>query len=109
MWARVVAVVLQVLKLGVEHAGVVNGDCVEEPVELLDVDSMRSLDLAAKARCPGFDVDVVHALVEDVPMEATLEFGAVVRLDGVNREGQFRGDVVDELNRGLLVQGRVDP
>ena len=40
-------------------------------------------------------------------MEAALEFGSVIGLDRVDGEGQFRGDVVHELDRGFLVQGSI--
>ena len=36
----VVVVVLPFLKLGVEHAGVIDGDAVQESVELLGVDAV---------------------------------------------------------------------
>jgi hypothetical protein len=66
----VVVVVLPFLELGVEDADVVDGDSVEEAVELLGVDAVRSLDLSVQAWSAGLDVDVVDAFVEDVPVEA---------------------------------------
>jgi hypothetical protein len=45
--------VLPFLELLVEEAGVVDDDPFEEPVELLFVDSMRSLDVAVQARVAG--------------------------------------------------------
>jgi hypothetical protein len=69
----VVVVVLPFLELVVEHLGVVEDDSVEEVVELLGVDAMRSFDLPVEARGAGFDVDVPDALVEDVPVERGTE------------------------------------
>jgi hypothetical protein len=40
-------------------------------------------------------------------VEGRLEFGAVVCLDDLHREGQPLEHVVDELDRGFLVAARV--
>lgn len=71
--AMLVLVVLPFLELGVEDVCVVDGDAVQQPVELLGVDAMGSLHLAVEAGCSGLDVDVVDATVEHVPVEAALE------------------------------------
>lgn len=42
-------------------------------------------------------------------MECRAEFLAVVRLDFLDLERQFRQDVIDELNRDLLVVAWVRP
>jgi len=52
---------------------------------------------------------VSDALVEHVMVERGAELGPVICLDHLNREGQPLQDVVDELDRGLLVQRGVDP
>ena len=46
---------------------------------------------------------------EHVPVELRLELGAVVGLDHLDAERQLLQDVVEELDRGLLVVARVDP
>lgn len=46
--------------------------------------------------------------VEDVVVELAGELGAVVRLDHVDAEGEARQEVVEELDRGLLVAARED-
>lgn len=40
-------------------------------------------------------------------METALEFSAFVGVDRVDGEGQFRDDLVHELDRGFLVQGSI--
>ena len=95
--------VLPLLEPVVEEAGVVEDDAVEEPVELLGVDAVGSLDFAVEPGGAGLDVDVADAAVEEVPVEAALELGAVVGLDALDGEGQLLEDVVDELDGGLLV------
>jgi hypothetical protein len=52
---------------------------------------------------------VGDALVEDVPVEGGLELGAVVGLDDLDLERQALDDMVEELDRGGLVERRVDP
>ncbi|WP_317829286.1 hypothetical protein [Rhodococcus sp. IEGM 1318] len=47
--------------------------------------------------------------VEQVPVECRAEFLTVVRLDLLDLERQLREDVVDELNRDLLVVARIGP
>jgi hypothetical protein len=79
----VVVVVLPLLQLLGEDVGVVDDLALEEPVELLGVDAVRSLHLAVQSRCPGFDLDVVDALVEQVPVERGAEFGPVEFLSDV--------------------------
>ena len=47
--------------------------------------------------------------VQDVPVERGLELRAVVGLDELDTERQLLQDVVDERDRGLLVEPVVDP
>ena len=100
---------LPLVELGVEELGVVYDFAGEEPIELFVVDAMRALDFAVEPRRRWSDVDVLDAFVEQVPMEAGLELGSVVGLDLHNVERQLLDDVVDELDRGLLIQSLIDP
>src|SRR6266852_2945160 len=70
---------------------------------------MRPFDFAVEPRRRWSDVDVLNAFVEQVPVEAGLELGSVVGLDLHDVERQLLEDVVDELDRGLLIQALVDP
>jgi len=47
---------------------------------------------------------VADAAIEHVKVEGGLELGAVVGLDALDSEGQLGQDVVEELDRRLLVQ-----
>jgi hypothetical protein len=60
----VVVVVLPLLQLVGEQAGVVDDLAFEEPVELFGVDPVGSFYLAVQPRGAGFDPDVVDAEVE---------------------------------------------
>jgi hypothetical protein len=60
----VVVVVLPLLQLVGEQAGVVDDLAGEEPVELFGVDPVGSFDLAVEPWGAGFDADVVDAEVE---------------------------------------------
>src|SRR2546429_5577773 len=100
---------LPLRELAVEQLGVVDHLAGEHAVELFVVDAMRALDLAVEAWRRGSDVDVLEALIEQVPMEAGLELGAVVGLDLHDLERQLLEDVVDKADSGLLVQALVDP
>jgi hypothetical protein len=79
----VVVVVLPFLQLVGEQAGVVDHLALKEPVELFGVDAVGSFHLAVQPRRAGFDLDVVDALVEQVPVEGCAEFCAVVVLTDV--------------------------
>src|SRR4029077_2340873 len=68
------------------------------------IDAVGALDLAIEAWGSRLDVHVPNASVCDMPMERSLEFGAVVGLDHLNSERQSLEDIVDELDRGLLVR-----
>jgi hypothetical protein len=60
----VVVVVLPLLQLVGEQAGVVDDLAFKEPVELFGVDAVGSLYFAVEPRGAGFDLDVVDAFVE---------------------------------------------
>ncbi len=107
MGSIVVVVVLSFLKLLVEHVDVVDDLALKEPVKLLGVDAVGAFDLAAQAWSCRSYVDVVDALTEHVPVERLPELGTVIGLDFLDREWQLRQDVVDELDRRLLVVLRV--
>jgi hypothetical protein len=51
---------------------------------------------------------MVDAFIQYVPVEARLEFGAVIGLNGVDGERQPGGEVVNELDSCFLVQGWVE-
>ncbi len=70
---------------------------------------MRPFDFAIEPRRRWSDVDVLNAFVEQAPVEAGLELGSVVGLDLHDIERQLLEDVVDELDRSLLIQALVDP
>ena len=74
MGAVVVVVVLPLLQLVGEEVGVVDDLALEESVELLGVDAVGSFYFAVQSRCSGFDLDVVDAFVEQVPVERRTEF-----------------------------------
>lgn len=92
-----------------EQARIVDDFTFEQSVELVGIDAMRALDFAVQARGSGSDLDVSDAHVEQVPVEGRAEFLAVVRVDRLDLQRQIREDVVDELNRDLLVVARVRP
>jgi Transposase IS116/IS110/IS902 family len=104
----VVVEVLPLFEAGVEDVHVVDDDALEQPVELLRVDAMTALYLAVEPRSTGSDVDVPDALVQHVPMKPSAELGAIVSLDLLDGERQLRQHVVEELDRGFLVERRVD-
>jgi hypothetical protein len=72
--AMVVVVVLPLLQFVGEQAGVVDDLAFEEPVELFGVDAVGSFHFAVQPRRPGFDLDMVDAFVEQVPVEGCAEF-----------------------------------
>lgn len=82
---------------------VVDGFAFEEPIGHFRVDAVRSLRLAVQTRCPGSDLDVADAFVEQVSVECPPEFLAVVGLNLLDLERQLREDVVEELDRDVLV------
>jgi hypothetical protein len=73
----VVVEVLPLLELVVEHLGVADDHAVQQAVELLGVDTVGPFDLAIQSRGAGLDIDVAGASVQDVPVEAGAELGAV--------------------------------
>jgi len=96
-------VVLPLLQLLGEEVGVVDDLAFAESVEFLRVDAVGSLHFAVQPGCPRFDLDVVDAFVEQVPVERGAEFGIVVGLHPLDGERQLGQNVIDELDSGLLV------
>ena len=74
----VVVVVLPLLQLVGEQAGVVDDLALEESLELFGVDAVGSFHFDVEPWVAGFDADVVDAFVEQVPVERCAEFGSVV-------------------------------
>ena len=105
----VIVVVLPFFQLPVEEVNVV-GDAVtvEELVELLIVDPMRSFDFAIQVWGPRPDVHVPDVACFEMPVEVGLEFGAIVGLNDMDAEGQSPEDVIDECDRRPLIAGIVD-
>ena len=83
----VIVVVRPLAQLLIEQVNVVgNAVLVQELVELLVVDAMRSFDLAVEVGCPRPDVRVTDIALVEVPVEVRLELGAIVRLHDVYAE-----------------------
>jgi hypothetical protein len=87
--------VLPLLRVGLEHLGVIDDHAVEQPIELLGVDAVRALTLAVEPRRACSDVHVLDAQVLDVPVEGGRELRGVVGLDALDPEGQLLQHVVD--------------
>ena len=75
----VIVVVFPLPQLVVEQVNVV-GDAVlvQELIELLVIDAVRTLDLTVQMRRPGADVHVAAVEGFQVPMKAGVKLGAVV-------------------------------
>jgi hypothetical protein len=75
----VIVVILPFFQLLVEEVNVVrNPIAVQELVELLVVDAMRSFDLAIQMWGSRPDVHVTDVELLEMPVEVGLKFGAVV-------------------------------
>src|SRR5262245_49036784 len=105
----VIVIVLPFAQLVIEQVNVV-GDAalIEELVELLVVDTMRSFDFPVEMWGPRPDVDVPDIAIFEMPVEVRLELGAVVRLHDVDAERQAPHDLIDEGHRGPLSARIVD-
>ena len=109
MRAMVIVVVLPLPQLVIEQVNIVrDAILVEELVELLFIDAVRAFNFAVQVWRARSDVDVADTPVEQVPVEARLEFRTVVRLDRDHLEGELLEHIVGELDGGLLVQALVD-
>ena len=99
----VIVVVLPFEKVDV----VGNPVAIQELIELLVIDAMRSFDLAVEMGCPRPDVHVADVARLEVPVEMRLKLRAVVRLDDVHPEGQSPEDLIDEGDVRPLITGGV--
>jgi hypothetical protein len=70
--------------------------------------SVGALHLAIQPWRARFDVDVLDAPVQDVPVEPGLELRPVVGLKDLHSEGQALEHVVHELDSRLLVEAVAD-
>lgn len=80
--------------VAVEEIDVVDDLALQQPVELLRVDAVGSLDLAVQPQCAGLDADLSDALVQQMPVTGLAELLAAVGLNLVNRarRGRHRAD-----------------
>ena len=69
---------------------------------------MRSLDLSVQLRRSGFDVHMPNAFVLDMPVELSLPLMPAIAANRVDAEGELLDDVVDEVDRALLVVFSID-
>jgi hypothetical protein len=69
---------------------------------------VRSLDFTVQLRGSGFDVHVSDTLVLDVPVELGLPLVPAIRAYRMDAERKFVDDVIDEVDRTLLVVPLVD-
>lgn len=76
--------------VAVEEIDVVDDLALQQPVELLRVDAVGSLDLAVQPRCAGLDADVSDALVQQMAVTGLAELLAAVGLNLVNRDRSRR-------------------
>ena len=103
MGSIIVVVVFPLLESFGEQICVVDDFAFEESVELLGIDPVGPLNFSVQPGCAGSDLDVIDALVQQVPVERLPELLPVVGVHLVDLEWQLREYVVDELDRGLLV------
>ena len=72
------------------------------------VRSVGTLYLAVQLGRLGFDVDMPHALVFNMPVKQRLKLMSPIRSDRADAEGKLFDDVVHELDRTSLVMFRKD-
>ena len=100
MRSVIVVKVFPGLQLGIEiHVIRVS----QQLVKLGPVRSVGTLDFAVELGCLGFDVDMPHALVFDMPVKSGLKLMPSIRLDRADPEGKRLDHVVQEPDRTCLV------
>ena len=72
-------------------------------VKLCLVRSVGTLDFAVQLGRLGFDVDMLHALVFDMPVKTCLKLMTPIRSDFADPEGKGFNNVVQELDSTRLV------
>ena len=80
----------------------------QELIELLLIRAMGALDFPVQLWGAGLDVDVLDAVVREVPMKQRLELMAAVGAHRVNAEGNRPDHVVYEGDGVLLCVSPVD-
>ena len=84
IWVNVIRVRQQLIKLGL-------------------IRSVGTFDFATQLMCLGFDVDLPHALICDMPVKTSLKFMTSIGPDRADPEGRLFNHVVQELDRTLLI------
>jgi len=80
----------------------------QQLVKLLLIRPVGSLNLPVKVWTPGLDIDVIDPQIQQVPVEASLEFVPVVCPNHPDSEGHLLDDMVDELDGVVLIMPMVD-
>ena len=100
MRSVIVVEVFPGLELGIETHTIGVG---QQLVKVGLVRSVGTLDLAVQLGCLGFDVDMSHALVFDMPVKAGLKLMPSVGADRADPEGKRLDHVVQGSDRTCLV------
>ena len=66
--------------LVVEDDVVADSIFIEELIELLIIDPVRTFDLSIEPRCSRLDIDVTYISVLQIPVELRLELRPIIRL-----------------------------
>ena len=80
----------------------------QQLVKLGLVRSVGTLDLAVQLWGLGFDVDMPHVLVFDMPVKTSLKLMPPICPDGADPEGELFDNIVHELDRTILIMFRKD-
>lgn len=70
--------------------------------------SMRPFDFAIELRCSRFDVDMLNAVIFNMPVETGLKLMSPVGSDHIDAEWELADNIVDELDGTRLIMIRID-
>jgi len=81
MGSLVVVEVLPFLDFFIKQLRIVYNNPLEHPIKLFLVASVAPFHLPVKLRSSGFYIYVIDPLVQHMPVELSLEFGAIIGLN----------------------------
>ena len=88
MRALIIVKLFPFLQLAVERRSIIDDYAVQQRIELLLIDTVRSLYFPIETWRSGLDIDMLDAQVLHMIMKVVIKFRAVVRLDHIHSKRQ---------------------
>jgi len=82
MRSIIVIEVFPFLQFLIKQLSIVNDYSIQHPIKLLLIDPMTAFHFPIESWAPGLNIHMIYPFVQNMPMELSLEFSAIVCMKG---------------------------